>query len=75
MPSFTYLLVGSEASTGYYIFRSSISNDIPNTSSVKVLLDEAAELVRQPKDLDYTQQIILEAYTASPPDSDIYILW
>ena len=45
MPQVTYLLVQEKTPTTYKILRPQISDDIPNTSKIQLLLDQAAVAV------------------------------
>lgn len=66
MPQVTYLLVQEKTPTTYKILRPQISDDIPNTSKIQLLLDQAAVAVCSLVDpaLEPDQPVILDAWTA-----------
>jgi hypothetical protein len=66
MPQVTYLLVQEKTPTTYKILRQQISDDIPNTSKIQLLLDQAAVVVYNLVDPapEPDQRVILDAWTA-----------
>ncbi|KAJ3500012.1 hypothetical protein NLJ89_g9980 [Agrocybe chaxingu] len=65
MPQITYLLVQEQTSRAYRIHGLGISEDIPNTSRIQVLLNDAAEAGCALMGLDSAQGVTLIAYKAS----------
>ncbi|CAA7270365.1 unnamed protein product [Cyclocybe aegerita] len=65
MPQITYLLVQEQTSTAYRIHGLGISKDIPNTSKIQALLDDAAEAACARMGLDLAQGVTLIVYKAS----------